>query len=241
MADYAKWSPSHSGRSGAPVIWLAIHTAEGTTTAESLANYLANPNSKVSYHDVCDDSTTIQCVDYDEGAWVMLGGNSRSDQICCTGFAAWSRDTWLSHEGMLDRIARWLAERARLRGIPLEHIGPAGVAKCAPGVIGHGDYTIGAAMAPTLTQGRTSPGTTSSTRRGRYRDRPDRRGAPLPQRRRLVHRTRTPLMADLLAWHRTRDHWHRRAAQGGVVRKGAVVRKGTVCGGHGDGGCPLSG
>lgn len=43
MADYAKWSPNHSGRSGASVIWLAVHTAEGATTAASLANYLANP------------------------------------------------------------------------------------------------------------------------------------------------------------------------------------------------------
>lgn len=144
MADYAKWSPNHSGRGGASVIWLAVHTAEGATTADSLANYLANPKNQVSYHVVCDDSTTIQCVDYDEGAWAMLGGNSRSDQICCTGFAAWSRATWLSHQGMLDRIARWLAERAQARGILLDHIGSAGVANRASGVIGHGDYTIGA-------------------------------------------------------------------------------------------------
>lgn len=64
MADYTKWSPSHSGRSDAPVIWLAIHTAEDATTAESLMNYLGNPNNEVSYHAVCDDSTTSQCIDY---------------------------------------------------------------------------------------------------------------------------------------------------------------------------------
>lgn len=46
--------------------------------------------------------------------------------------------------GMLDRIARWLAERTRVRGIPLDHIGSAGVANRAPSVIGHWDYTIGA-------------------------------------------------------------------------------------------------
>lgn len=109
MADYAKWSPHHSGRGGASVIWLAVHTAEGATTADSLANYLANPKNKVSYHVVCDDSTTIQCVDYGEGAWALRGGNSRSDQICCTGFAGWSRVTWLSHQGMLDRFLARLA------------------------------------------------------------------------------------------------------------------------------------
>jgi hypothetical protein len=144
MADDTIWSPNHSGRGGASVIWLAVHTAEGATTAVSLAHYLANPVNQVSYHAVCDDSTTIQCVDYDQEAWAMLGGNPRADQICCTGFAAWSRDTWLSHPGMLERIARWLAERARVRGIPLDHIGPAGVSTQASGVIGHWDYTLGA-------------------------------------------------------------------------------------------------
>jgi hypothetical protein len=144
MADRAIWSPNHSERGDASVIWLAVHTAEGAITAASLANFLANPANAVSYHDVCDDFTTIQCVDYAEEAWAMLGGNPRSDQICCTGFAAWSRDTWLSHPGMLDRIARWLAERARVRGIPLNHIGQIGVSTHASGVIGHVDYTLGA-------------------------------------------------------------------------------------------------
>jgi hypothetical protein len=94
--------------------------------------------------EICDDFTTIQCVDYAQAAWAMLGGNPRFDQICCTGFAAWSRDTWLSHTGMLDRIAQWLAEHAGVRSIPLDHIGPPGVTNHAPGVIGHWDYTRGA-------------------------------------------------------------------------------------------------
>jgi len=45
---------------------------------------------------------------------------------------------------MLDRIARWLAERSQVRGIALDHIGSDGVARGAHGVIGHVDYTIGA-------------------------------------------------------------------------------------------------
>jgi len=126
------------------VIWLAVHTAEGATTADSLANFLANPTNQVSYNTVCDDTTTIQIVPYEQEAWAMLGGNPRADQICCTGFAAWSRDTWMAHRGMLDRIAQWLAHRAHARGIPLTHIGPQGVANRSKGVIGHYDYTIGA-------------------------------------------------------------------------------------------------
>lgn len=144
MADSAHWSPNCDSRDGTPVIWLAVHTAEGATTAASLANFLADPNSQVSYHAVCDDDTTIQCVDYGSEAWAMLGGNCRSDQICCTGFAAWSTDEWMSHQSMLDRIAAWLAERATTRGTPLSHIGAPGVSARNRGVIGHHDYTIGA-------------------------------------------------------------------------------------------------
>jgi hypothetical protein len=145
VADSTHWSPNCDSRDGTPVIWLAVHTAEGATTAASLSNFLADPNSQVSYHAVCDDDTTIQCVDYDSEAWAMLGGNCRSDQICCTGFAAWSTVEWMSHQGMLDRIAAWLVERSAARGAPLSHIGPDGVSSRAKGIIGHHDYTIGAA------------------------------------------------------------------------------------------------
>jgi hypothetical protein len=144
MAELVKLSPNRSSRNDTSVTWLAVHTAEGATTAESLANYLADPAKQVSYHTVCDDNTTIQCVPFADEAWAMLGGNPRADQICCTGFAAWSRDTWMAHRGMLDRIAYWLAARAKARGIPISHIGAVGVAQRSSGVIGHYDYTVGA-------------------------------------------------------------------------------------------------
>lgn len=144
MADSAHWSPNCDSRDDTPVIWLAVHTAQGSTTAVSLANFLADPNNQVSYHAVCDDNTTIQCVDYNSEAWAMLGGNPRSDQICCTGFVAWSTEEWMSHQSMLDRIAAWLVERAAARSVPLIHIGSAGVSAHSRGVIGHYDYTVGA-------------------------------------------------------------------------------------------------
>lgn len=137
-------SPNHSGRGGAGVIWLIVHTAEGSTTARSLANYLAQSGSQVSYHDVVDDAETIHCVDYDQESWSALGANPRSDQVCCTGFVRWSRAEWLAHGGMLDNLARWLAARSKARGIPLVYIGADGVSRRAKGVIGHWDYTRGA-------------------------------------------------------------------------------------------------
>jgi hypothetical protein len=87
MADYATWSLNHSVRTGVSMICLAVHTAEGATTAASLANCLAKPINQVSYRDVCDDSTTIQGVAYARKPGPCLGaalGRIR----CAAGFAA---------------------------------------------------------------------------------------------------------------------------------------------------------
>lgn len=144
MAEWTVPSPNHSGRGDAEVIWLVVHTAEGATTAAGLANFLSQASSGVSYHDVVDDGNTIHCVDYDQKSWSARNANPYSDHVCCVGFAAWSRGAWLAHPGMLENIARWLARRSAARAIPLDHIGAAGVAARARGVIGHVDYTNGA-------------------------------------------------------------------------------------------------
>jgi hypothetical protein len=143
MADWTQLSPSHSSRNGAQVRLLAIHTAEGATTAAGLANYLANPDNQVSYHDVADDSNGVQCVEYVDKARALRSGNPVSDNFCLTAFAAWSRTTWLSHTGMVERAAAWIAARAQARGIPIVKLSSADVAAGKSGVIGHWDWTVG--------------------------------------------------------------------------------------------------
>lgn len=143
MADWTQLSPSSSSRNGATVRLLAVHTAEGSTTAAGLANYLADPDHEVSYHDVADDGNGVHCVDYDLKCWALRTGNPVSDNFCITGFAAWQRVTWLAHTGMLERTAQWLAARAQARMIPLVKLSSADVAADKAGVIGHVNWTEG--------------------------------------------------------------------------------------------------
>jgi hypothetical protein len=130
-------------RNGTPISLIAIHTAEGARTAASLAAYLDQPSTQASYHVLVDDTTTITYLPDDVACWAMLSGNARSLQLCFTGFAAWSRAEWLTHERMLRQgatvVARWCARYQ----IPPVKLTPAQVGANARGVMGHWDWTVG--------------------------------------------------------------------------------------------------
>lgn len=147
-----------SSRAGARVIWLAVHTAEGPYdddpadptedpgSADQLRDYFSRPDVRASSHAIADDDRLLDgLVPYDRASWTLRGGNSRSDNLELCGRAGWTRETWLTHTGMLRNCARWLAERAQARGwSELERIGAVGVRGGRAGVIGHVDYTHGA-------------------------------------------------------------------------------------------------
>jgi len=139
----AMWSPNCDDRPR-NVTWLCFHTQEGDGTADSLARYLDNPASGVSYNTVGDAAELIDVVPFDRSPWAALGANGRADHFCFGGsFSAWSRQQWLDC-GMLDNAAAWLADRAQVRGLPIAYVGTDGVRTGAPGVIGHVDWTRGA-------------------------------------------------------------------------------------------------
>ncbi len=139
----AMWSPNCDDRPRS-VTWLCFHTQEGNGTADSLARYLDNPASGVSYNTVGDAAELIDVVPFDRSPWAALGANGRADHFCFGGsFSAWSRQQWLDC-GMLDNAAAWLADRATVRGLPIAYVGTDGVRNNQPGVIGHVDWTRGA-------------------------------------------------------------------------------------------------
>jgi hypothetical protein len=135
-------SPNHGGSRGA-VRWVIVHTAEGATTAAGLGSFFANPASGVSSHVGIDDHEIVQYVDYSQTAWAALDANPNSDQAELCAFAAWDRATWLTHPGMLENTAQWIADRCRARGIPAVKIDGNGVHARRPGVCGHIDITNG--------------------------------------------------------------------------------------------------
>jgi hypothetical protein len=149
-------SPHHSGRSGS-VRLVVLHTTEGATTIESLANWFANPAAKVSSHVGADNQrigTIAEYVRRDRAAWAQ--GNYNSASICiemCTPAGAangWSRDYWLSKQGwLLDNTAAWIAEEARFYGIPVVKLSPSQATGGGRGLCGHVDIQP---------QDRTDPG-----------------------------------------------------------------------------------
>jgi Putative peptidoglycan binding domain/N-acetylmuramoyl-L-alanine amidase len=128
MAVTRAWRGSpHYNSGGLNRRVIAFHTTEGATTCESLANWLTNPSSKVSYHFAVDmshgDNWVMQYVRDGDRAWAQASYNSQALSICfCTPSGAasgWSRSTWLSKGAMLTAAARLAGELSRQFGIPL--------------------------------------------------------------------------------------------------------------------------
>jgi N-acetyl-anhydromuramyl-L-alanine amidase AmpD len=130
-------------RQGTRISLIAVHTAEGATTATSLEHYLDQPSVEASYHRLVDDTQAIHYLPDDVAAWAMLSGNHRAVQLCFTGFAAWPRSEWLAHDTMLRLGAGIAREWCARYGIPAVKLTPAQVGADASGVMGHWDWTLG--------------------------------------------------------------------------------------------------
>jgi hypothetical protein len=137
-------SPNRSARGSNPVRLVVLHTAEGARTVTELGNYFANASVQASSHVGIDDTGLEQYVPYSEAAWTILSANPISDNAELCGFAAWTRDMWLTqHMPMLRNAAAWIRGRCQARGIPIVKLTPAQVGAGRAGVCGHVDWTIG--------------------------------------------------------------------------------------------------
>jgi N-acetyl-anhydromuramyl-L-alanine amidase AmpD len=144
--DQTGVSPNCDSRDGAQVIWFLLHTQEGDGDAQSLAHYLQNANSGVSYHYTVDNSrTVIDVVDTDKSAWAVLSGNPRSINLCFAGSrVVWTRDEWFSNMQAGIDCAAWIAvQDARKYGIPIRTITPEQLGNDEAGIADHNAYTIG--------------------------------------------------------------------------------------------------
>lgn len=105
-----QWSPNCHDRPLAGIDFGAIHTQQGDGTAASLANYLCNPNSEVSYHYTVDNNgNVVDVVDTDQASWSVGNANNRVINVCFAGsYAEWTRDQWLRNMGRGIEIAAWL-------------------------------------------------------------------------------------------------------------------------------------
>jgi hypothetical protein len=140
---------SRSNRWGARVVNFLLHTEEGGSSAQNLANYLNNSNNGVSYHYTLRDGILCDVVDTDFASWSVLDANSRTINLCFAGSrASFSRAQWLERDQDL-RIAAWLAvQDARKYGFASDVIAPdyyrgEGISdhKYVTKILGFGDHT----------------------------------------------------------------------------------------------------
>lgn len=137
-------SANYSSRNGQKIIWVAIHTTEGILDADDLGKYFQPASRQASSHAGADRNKVVSYVDDQYAAWTLRNGNQRSLNIEIGGFAAWSRNKWLTEEyARLVQAAKWVSWKCDQYGIPKVHIGPAGVRASQKGIITHDDYTKG--------------------------------------------------------------------------------------------------
>jgi hypothetical protein len=138
-------SPCYSSRGGSGVRLIVLHTAEGSTSYQSLGAYFANPNTQASSHVGIDDTPGVigEYVPRSGKAWTQANANPYSVSAELCAFAKWTASDWAAHPVMLQNCAAWIAEEAAALGIPIVALTAAQAQGGAAGVCAHVD--LGAA------------------------------------------------------------------------------------------------
>ena len=134
-------SPNHSSRGGSSVRLVVIHTAEGSTSYQSLGSFFSSSSSGVSSHTGIDDTpnTVGEYVRRGDKAWTQANANPYSVATELCGFASWGPGDWDRHPTMLENCARWIAEECAHYGIPLVKLNASQAQGGQRGVCGHVD------------------------------------------------------------------------------------------------------
>lgn len=129
-------------------IWIVIHdmeAAEGMNTAENVGNYFATTTRKASTHYGNDVNSCVSYVDERHACYGAWGANDLGIHIEQAGYAKQSAAEWRDpySETMIDSVARLCADISRRHGMPLVHVGIAGVRAKTPGIVTHDDMSKG--------------------------------------------------------------------------------------------------
>ena len=149
-------SPNYSSRGGTAVRLVVLHTAEGSTSIESLGSFFANPASGVSSHTGIDDkvNTVGEYVPPGYKAWTQGNANPYSVATELCAFASWDAGQWAAHPQMVENCRLWINEECARFGIPRRRLtaheaqsGVAGVCDhAALGASGGGHWDIGSGI-----------------------------------------------------------------------------------------------
>lgn len=141
-----------SSRYGLVIIWLALHTAEGARTVESLFGFFDRGQHASSHAGADGYRLSEPWVPDERAAWTLLNGNPRSLNLEMCGFAHWTREQWLSTSWvdgvwnprqMIRHAAAWLREKCDKHNIPRRLLTAEEVGRGMSGIIDHARYTYG--------------------------------------------------------------------------------------------------
>lgn len=160
--DWTAGGVNSSGRYGAAVRLFVLHTQEGNGTAESLARYLQNPNSGVSYHYTGDDAsdTIVDVVDTDRASWSVMDANPFTINACFAGSrASQSRAEWISkYSKTMDYFAKlFVQDAAKYNPLEPRVIDYADVSRGRAGGTDHNGITVGLRIGDHTDVGRNFP------------------------------------------------------------------------------------
>lgn len=122
-------------REASSVKWLVLHTAEGGSSEKVLGEFFRTHSSGSSNAGVGQGGGYATYVNYGDTPWTNPPLNQESDTLEMLGFAKWGRKEWLAQTKLLDTVARWIAWRAAVRGIPVRFV--VSPARGTSGVTGH--------------------------------------------------------------------------------------------------------
>lgn len=123
------------------VLFIGIHSAEGATDAVTLGRYFSGTTAGSSHAGVGQNGAYVGYVGYGDTAWAIPPVNDDTDNVEICGFAHWTRGQWLAYPEMLETVARWIAWRAAVRGIPLRRLTSAEARAGRSGVVGHNEVS----------------------------------------------------------------------------------------------------
>lgn len=132
--EYPKWCDNNQGRSGTTIdLWL-IHTEEGDSNADGLADFLISTtggSNPVSYHYTISEDpndrgvTVVDVVDTDDACWAVGNSNDRSINLCFAGsYASWTRSQWLAQSNAIDVAAYLCVQDCQKYGIAIKVLAP---------------------------------------------------------------------------------------------------------------------
>lgn len=136
------WTPSGNYSGGGSKRLIVLHTMEGFTGpngAYDCAKYFQGNVGASSQVCIDDNRGKIwECVSRGYGSWTQCNYNSVSVSAEQSGYASWSRDTWLNkHGNLLHNTADWIAEEAKKLGIPITELSSSQAQGGAAGVTYH--------------------------------------------------------------------------------------------------------